>query len=84
MELDFLTKKELDQLELKYRSRRKNLIVLCLVFTAAFVLVVTYLEGLATYNVIQGLYLAVVFVFVSFISETEKKIRKIRSMRKSV
>ncbi len=82
MKLDFLTMKELDQLELNYKSRRSKLIIWSLVVTVAYVLITKLMDGLVSHSLIQGLYLGGTFVLVSFISETENKIRKIRLVRR--
>ncbi|MEP5611914.1 MAG: hypothetical protein ABJP45_06675 [Cyclobacteriaceae bacterium] len=79
--LDHASRTELDQLETRYRSRKKWLVITSVLFSAFFVLSALFMKGTTVYMVIQGLFLAVGFVFVSFITESEKKIRAVRRAR---
>ncbi len=72
--------KELQQLLVKQRKKKRNLIVGCLLFTLGFVSLNFFTNGNETQSMIQGFFLAVGFVFVSFISESEKKMRAIRRL----
>ncbi|MEP1097671.1 MAG: hypothetical protein ABJG78_21310 [Cyclobacteriaceae bacterium] len=72
----------LGRLEAKYRNRKKRLVMASLLFSVFFVVTALLAQETMLHTVVQGLFLSVGFVFVSFISESEKKLRAVRKHKK--
>lgn len=84
LRLDQASSEELDRLETRYRDRKRWLVVASILFSSFFVLSALLMKETIVYTIMQGLFLAVGFVFVTFITESEKKIRVIRNHRRSI
>lgn len=72
-----ITKEEKDALIARYRKKKHLLLAVSVVFTLSFVLVAKYADFI-DYAVVQGMFLGIGFIFVSWISEVEKKLKKLR------
>jgi len=82
--LDQANSEELDQLEIRYRNRKKWLVIASFLFSALLVLTAQTVKETMLYTVVQGLFLSVGYLFVSFIGESQKKLQIIRKHRQSI